>query len=82
MLSISHFSKTYPGGKRAVDDLSMEVRPGEIMGFIGHDGRRQDDDPSLCGRDPRFHRRGDHDRRPLDPEGAGGGQVGYRLPAG
>ena len=38
MLNISHFSKTYPGGKRAVDDLSMEVHPGEIMGFIGHNG--------------------------------------------
>ena len=38
MLTISHFSKTYPGGKRAVDDLSMEVASGEIMGFIGHNG--------------------------------------------
>lgn len=38
MLKITHFSKTYPGGKRAVDDLSLEVHPGEIMGFIGHNG--------------------------------------------
>ena len=38
MLQITHFSKTYPGGKRAVDDLSLEVRPGEMMGFIGHNG--------------------------------------------
>ena len=38
MLTISHFSKTYPGGKRAVDNLSMEVASGEIMGFIGHNG--------------------------------------------
>lgn len=38
MLTIHHFSKTYPGGKRAVDDLNFEVRAGEIMGFIGHNG--------------------------------------------
>ncbi|HIT56544.1 MAG TPA: ABC transporter ATP-binding protein [Candidatus Galloscillospira stercoripullorum] len=38
MLTISHFSKTYPGGKRAVDDLSLTVAPGEICGFIGHNG--------------------------------------------
>ena len=38
MLDISHFSKTYPGGKRAVDDLTLHVSPGEIVGFIGHNG--------------------------------------------
>ncbi|MBC5737257.1 ABC transporter ATP-binding protein [Lawsonibacter faecis] len=38
MLSIQHFSKTYPGGKRAVDDLNLNVAPGEIFGFIGHNG--------------------------------------------
>ena len=38
MLKIEHYSKTYPGGKRAVDDLSLHVRPGEIYGFIGHNG--------------------------------------------
>ena len=38
MLDIQHFSKTYPGGKRAVDDLSLHVAPGEIFGFIGHNG--------------------------------------------
>ena len=38
MLNIEHFSKTYPGGKRAVDDLSLHVAPGEIFGFIGHNG--------------------------------------------
>lgn len=34
MLTIEHFSKTYPGGKKAVDDLSLTVNAGEIMGFI------------------------------------------------
>ena len=38
MLSIEHFSKTYPGGKRAVDDLNLVVHAGEICGFIGHNG--------------------------------------------
>ncbi len=38
MLQIDHFSKTYPGGKKAVDDLSLTVNAGEIMGFIGHNG--------------------------------------------
>ena len=38
MLHIEHFSKTYPGGKRAVDDLTLTVAPGEIFGFIGHNG--------------------------------------------
>ncbi len=38
MLHIEHFSKTYPGGKQAVDDLTLTVAPGEIFGFIGHNG--------------------------------------------
>ena len=35
MLEISHFTKMY-GEKKAVDDLSLHIRPGEIYGFIGH----------------------------------------------
>ena len=38
MLNIQHYSKTYPGGKQAVDDLSLTVEDGEIMAFIGHNG--------------------------------------------
>ena len=38
MLTISHYTKTYPGGKTAVDDLSLHVPAGEICGFIGHNG--------------------------------------------
>lgn len=38
MLRIENFSKTYSGGKRAVDDLTLHVEPGEIVGFIGHNG--------------------------------------------
>ena len=36
MLRIEHLSKTYRGGKRAVDDLSLHVAAGDIYGFIGH----------------------------------------------
>ena len=38
MLSISHFSKSYKGGKKAVDDLTLTVENGDIYGFIGHNG--------------------------------------------
>lgn len=38
MLMIEHFSKTYSGGKKAVDDLNLTVNAGEIVGFIGHNG--------------------------------------------
>ena len=38
MLEISHYSKTYGGGKKAVDDVSLAVMPGDIYGFIGHNG--------------------------------------------
>ncbi len=37
MLKIEHLTKTY-GDKKAVDDLSLHIRPGEIFGFIGHNG--------------------------------------------
>jgi len=38
ILSIQNLSKTYKGGKRAVDRLSLEVNEGDIFGFIGHNG--------------------------------------------
>ena len=37
MLKIAHLTKTY-GEKKAVDDLSLHIRAGEIYGFIGHNG--------------------------------------------
>lgn len=37
MLRIEHLTKTY-GEKKAVDDLSLHIRAGEIYGFIGHNG--------------------------------------------
>lgn len=38
VLEIKNFTKTYPQGKKAVEDLSLSVMPGEIHGFIGHNG--------------------------------------------
>ena len=37
MLRIEHLNISY-GEKKAVDDLSLHIRPGEIYGFIGHNG--------------------------------------------
>ncbi|MDR2361053.1 MAG: ABC transporter ATP-binding protein [Oscillospiraceae bacterium] len=42
MLKITNLSKSYKGNKghvhKAVDGLSLSVRPGDIYGFIGHNG--------------------------------------------
>lgn len=37
MLKIENLSKIY-GNKKAVDNLSLHIKPGEIYGFIGHNG--------------------------------------------
>ena len=37
MLNIEHLTKAY-GEKKAVDNLSLHIAPGEIYGFIGHNG--------------------------------------------
>ena len=38
MLSVKNLSKTYKGGKRAVNDVSFEIKSGDIFGFIGPNG--------------------------------------------
>jgi ABC-2 type transport system ATP-binding protein len=39
MLKIKNFSKSYGNGKKkAVDNLNLDVKEGEIYGFIGHNG--------------------------------------------
>ena len=49
MLNIQHFTKTY-GEKKAVDDLSLHIAPGEIYGFIGHNGAGKTTfSRALCG---------------------------------
>ena len=49
MLEIKHLTKTF-GEKKAVDDLSLEIRNGEIYGFIGHNGAGKTTTlKSVCG---------------------------------
>ena len=49
MLKIEHLVKTY-GDKRAVDDLSLHIKPGEICAFIGHNGAGKTTTiKSICG---------------------------------
>lgn len=38
MLSIKNVSKTYSNNKKAVDNLTLEIKKGEIIGFIGPNG--------------------------------------------
>ena len=38
MLEIIKFSKSYKNGKKAVDNISLTVKDGEIFAFIGHNG--------------------------------------------
>lgn len=38
MLKITNFSKSYKSEKKAVDNINLEVKSGDIFGFIGHNG--------------------------------------------
>lgn len=38
MLSFEHVGFTYPGGGASVEDLSLEVYPGELVGVVGQNG--------------------------------------------
>lgn len=38
MLKISNYSFVYPNGKKAVDDLNLEIISGDLFAFIGHNG--------------------------------------------
>jgi ABC-type multidrug transport system, ATPase component len=38
MLTIKNFSKSYRDDKKAVENLNLEVKNGDIFGFIGHNG--------------------------------------------
>jgi len=49
MLKIENLTKTY-GNKRAVDDLTLSINPGEICAFIGHNGAGKTTTiKSVCG---------------------------------
>ncbi len=67
LLRISHLTKKF-GDATVVDDLSLEIMPGECLGVIGPERRRQDDDdPHL----PRPHRRRRRHDRGVRPAAAG-----------
>ena len=38
MLQIKNLEKSYQAGVKAVDNLSLSVKEGEIYGFVGHNG--------------------------------------------
>ena len=38
MLEIRNYSKSYGEGKKAADNVSLQVNSGDIFGFIGHNG--------------------------------------------
>ena len=38
MLSIKNLSKVYSGGKKAVDNISLDIEAGEFIAFIGTSG--------------------------------------------
>ena len=38
MIVFDNVSKTYPGGKKAVSQLSLRIEKGDLFGFIGHNG--------------------------------------------
>ena len=38
MIEVKNFTKAYSNGKIAVDDISFDVRNGEIFGFLGPNG--------------------------------------------
>ncbi len=38
MLKVKNYSKSYVKGKKVVDNISLEVKNGDIFGFVGHNG--------------------------------------------
>lgn len=47
MLKLEHLTKIY-GKKKAVDDLTLEIKPGEICAFIGHNGAGKTTTLKMC----------------------------------
>ena len=37
-VELHSLSKTYPGGKQAVKNVSLSLEPGEVFGFLGPNG--------------------------------------------
>ena len=42
-IEVNGLVREFKGGVRAVDGIDLEVRPGEIYGFLGPERRRQVD---------------------------------------
>lgn len=38
VLSIANLRKVYAGNKIGIDDLTLDINPGDLYGFIGHNG--------------------------------------------
>jgi ABC-2 type transport system ATP-binding protein len=38
MLNIINATKSYDGKKRAIDEVSIQLKPGDLLGFVGHNG--------------------------------------------
>ena len=38
LLEIRNLTKVFPGGVRAVDDVSLDIQPGETLGLVGESG--------------------------------------------
>ena len=38
MLEIKNYTKSYGEGRKAADNVSLQVMSGDIYGFIGHNG--------------------------------------------
>ena len=40
MINITNVSKSYIKGKKYIDNLNLEIKDGEIFGFLGPNGAR------------------------------------------
>ena len=50
-VELHNLSKTYPGGKQAVQNVSLELEPGEVFGFLGPNGAGKTTTVKLFERD-------------------------------
>ncbi len=69
VVRVEHVSHVYPGGERAVDGVSLEIRRGEFVAILGHNGSGKttlvkhfnalltptEGRVEICGKDTRTH---------------------------